>query len=337
MVLYPAPLCSTIYVFPFYTQSIFPMNLKPFGLFVVIICTLQACNIVDSNELTEEEAIAAFFDQNPTAPREGDRVETNARAPIYNPLTVQAGTQPAGALGVVTNGPKLKSGEAWYRVDFDSGVDGLINANYLLSDDGDDNITPTNFTIGWIGCSMTRDLGKGVAANVTHESWELKGRSGGKVLQSYSGGVVSSWGTPGGSGYSLKWSAFDRGLENWPDTDLIIWQMCTGERDITPSPESRMDELEHISTRVAEKAPGIPLYIINQPTYEGIVCSITGRDGVAYSQSLVDLAIQRGLAQEAAGLTLGPLNANDVKDGCHVNRPGQAKIVAQLLTWLESR
>ena len=314
------------------------MKLNTLGLILFVIYLLQGCNTVDTNEPSEEEIIEAYYAQNPNALRTGDRIETTARATIYNPLTVVAGTQPSGAAGLITNGPKIKGNEVWYRVNFDAGVDGLVSNALIQSETGIDDVPEPNgsFTIGWLGCSMTRDLGKGMASSPAHTSWENKGQRGGKVLQSYSGGVISSWGQPGAGGYSIKWSAFDRGLADWPDTDLIVWQMCINKDDITQSPEARLDQLAHISKRIAEKAPGIPLYIINQPTYQGVECSITGPNGVAYSQSLVDLAVERNLAREADGLQLGPLLQNDVKDGCHVNKGGQDKLVAQMVDWLET-
>ena len=312
------------------------MKLNIFGLLLFILYLLQGCNTVDSNDLSEEEAIIAFYAQNPQAPRTGDRIETTTIATIYSPLTVKAGTQPAGAAGIITNGPKIRGSAIWYRVNFDTGVDGLVSGALIQSETEIVDVPQEGYTIGWLGCSMTRDLGRGMAANPMYKSWNNKGQRGGKVLQSYSGGVVSSWGQPGANGYTIKWNAFDRGLEDWPETDLIIWQMCTGKDEITPSPTARLEQLAHISKRVAEKAPGIPLYIINQPTYQGVACSITGSEGVAYSQSLVDLAIERNLAREAEGLHLGPLLPGDVKDGCHVNKTGQDKLVSQMVAWLET-
>ena len=331
---------STRPIVPFY-QTIYPMKVSSVGALLLVLCLVQSCVGIDSNDYNESDAIAAFFAQNPNAPVIGDAVKTITNATIFDPLTIEIGTQPAGATGVVINGPKLKNDAAWYRVDFVSGVDGLVLLDDIQLEDGIDgddiNDDPTDgFTLGWLGCSMTRDLGNGMAANGTHSSWQNTDQNGAKVLKSYSGGGLPVWGQPDVNGHTIKWNAFDRGLANWQNTNLIFWQVCTKQEDITATPEVRLDQLEHIATQLATKAPGIPVFIINQPDYDGIVCSITGPEGVAYSQSLVDLALEQGLALEATGLTLGPLGPEDVKDSCHANQTGQDVQVQQLLTWLES-
>ncbi|MBI1892595.1 MAG: hypothetical protein HYS14_00550 [Candidatus Rokubacteria bacterium] len=62
-----------------------------------------------------------------------DRVQTTAKIRVLSALKSGAalGTQPPGALGTIVGGPSLFKGMWWWKVDFDSGVDGWTAGNYL--------------------------------------------------------------------------------------------------------------------------------------------------------------------------------------------------------------
>jgi hypothetical protein len=62
------------------------------------------------------------------------RVHTNTKANVrksYSTSATRLGTQVAGSLGTVTQGPHLTSGYNWWFVDFDSGVDGWVRGDLL--------------------------------------------------------------------------------------------------------------------------------------------------------------------------------------------------------------
>lgn len=48
-----------------------------------------------------------------------------------------AGTQSVGATGTVDRGPRTRDGITWYEVDFDTGIDGFVDADGIEVDDGD--------------------------------------------------------------------------------------------------------------------------------------------------------------------------------------------------------
>lgn len=297
----------------------------------------------DGLSATDEPLAPAMKQVGPAGPDVGDEVVTVAEATVYAQAdvnSVPSGTQPEGASGIVENGPKTKSGNTWYRVDFDSGVDGLVLESAISEPGGGDPPTPPpppsgEITIGYIGCSMTRDKGTGVDMYTSIDTWTKRTSSGAKVLQSYSGGGITNWGNPGENGYSNKWSAFNTGLSAWPATNVILWEICIRAEDKNVSVESYLDEVQHIAGRVPDN---IPLYVVGQVGYvDGHVCHTIGENGEDFSQAIADLAVQNTRAQHPVGLVLGPLGPSTVKpDGCHANLAGMQLQAGQLETWIGS-
>jgi hypothetical protein len=62
----------------------------------------------------------------------GATVATTERAAAHDPLGgPRLGVQPAGSIGVITEGPGSQGGTTWWRVDFASGVDGWVRQKSL--------------------------------------------------------------------------------------------------------------------------------------------------------------------------------------------------------------
>jgi hypothetical protein len=64
------------------------------------------------------------------------RVKTTASVTVRkNPSTSarKLGTQPSGALGTITSGPRTGSGYTWWQVNFDTSADGWVIQNYLTA------------------------------------------------------------------------------------------------------------------------------------------------------------------------------------------------------------
>ncbi|MBX4189188.1 fibronectin type III domain-containing protein [Candidatus Parcubacteria bacterium] len=64
----------------------------------------------------------------------GNTVHTTIKVSVRSTSTTKgkpAGTQKAGATGVIVNGPQTGSGYTWWYVDFTSGVDGWVAQDYL--------------------------------------------------------------------------------------------------------------------------------------------------------------------------------------------------------------
>jgi hypothetical protein len=48
-----------------------------------------------------------------------------------NPGGATLGTQPAGAAGTISEGPKTEDGLTWWKVDYGTGTDGWVSQNRL--------------------------------------------------------------------------------------------------------------------------------------------------------------------------------------------------------------
>lgn len=186
--------------------------------------------------------------------------------------------------------------------------------------------------IGYIGCSMTRDKGTGVDIHTNVETWTRYAPDGvTKVLQSYSGGGITDW----GEGNNIKWNAFGNGLAAWPDTNIILWEVCIKEEDIAAGVNAYLDDVQYIADEV-EAQTDADLYVIGQVGYEpGVVCPTIGAGGESFSQDIADLAVANTYAQHPDGLVLGLLGAHQVSsDGCHVNSSGREEQACQIEAWL---
>lgn len=195
---------------------------------------------------------------------------------------------------------------------------------------------PEDYVVGFLGCSMTRDKGTGLDLYTGVEGWKKFAPDGTKVMTQYSGGTIDRWGKPGENGYNNKWSAFGKGLAAWPATNIIIWEICIRAEEVTASAADYLDEVQHIAGRIASEAPGVPVYVTGMVGYDpGMVCSITGPDGVPFAAEVAALAVANTSALPATGLQLGPLSPSQViKDGCHANASGMQEQALQIEAWL---
>lgn len=276
------------------------------------------------------------------APQIGDQVEALEDLVVYEQATTSSdvlGNVSAGTVGTMTNGPKLKDGVNWARVDWPE-VSGLVLYDLIgiAGDDppddppGDDPPTGAVSFFGAAGCSMTRDLfhpGFLLYSDILN-GWEKTG-SAGKVLKGYSGGGIEQWGKQ-----SNVWGSFDRGVTSWPQTDAIIWQICIKEENISNGVDSYQDEIDYVADRIKSNYPNARLFVVAQPAYDGgHVCHTIGPDGWAFAEALADRAAATTYAEKIP-LVLGPLDSSQVKDGCHANTSGIQEQVAQMETWFNS-
>ncbi len=267
----------------------------------------------------------------------GADILTTEPVTVYKDPQTPIGTAPAGATGIVLRS-KLKNGVDWSEIDFEVAgqVDGFVDAA-LLAPIGL-ALPPVDHTVGFLGCSMTRDKGAGLNLYTNIESWNKFANDGTKVMTQYSGGTIDRWSLPGENGYNNKWGAFQDGMTQWPATDLILWEICVRYEEVTADSADYLERLRHVSLRLAEEAPGVPVFVTGMVPYEpGMECSITGPDGVAFAGALAELAVAEGLALPTSGLTLGPLGPDQViQDGCHANASGMEEQALQLDAWLKT-
>jgi hypothetical protein len=85
---------------------------------------------------TTSEDVAVITSNRPASTRfaSGHRVQTAVRFLIRGGPSLaneRLGPQPAGALGVVVDGPDFADGSWWWKVDFDDGTDGWAAEDWL--------------------------------------------------------------------------------------------------------------------------------------------------------------------------------------------------------------
>jgi len=308
----------------------------PANLFylVCLVALAASCDSIRADtdpdvDLTDASYVAAF--------EEGAAILTSEPVTVYRDPQTPIGTAPAGAAGMVIR-IKPKNGVEWTEIDFstEGQIDGFVDAGLLVPIGI--GLPPVDSTIGFLGCSMTRDKGAGLNLYTNISSWNKFADDGTKVMIQYSGGTIDRWSLPGDNGYNNKWGAFQDGMLKWPATDLLLWEICIRAEEVTDDPAGYLERLQHVSLRLAEEAPGIPVFVTGMVPYEpGMNCSITGPDGVAFAAELASLAVAEGLALPTTGLTLGPLGPDQViQDGCHANASGMEEQALQLDTWLKT-
>lgn len=273
----------------------------------------------------------------------GDVVTTKWETVVYSQADINStpvGVQPAGSMGVVENGPKAKAGFVWYRVDFDTGADGLVLETDITGA-GDPPPPPPPLPggtmIGALGCSMTRDLMQpGLYLYSALPAWQKLSPDGEPLLTHYSGGTVARWADE--SGNNIKWAAYEGAAAIWPPT-FVLWQICIREDEITASAADYDASLAYIYDRMRLSiADSTPVYVTPMPTYEaGWECGITGPNGVGFAYDVAARAAQVTGAIYAEGLALGPLGAGTtIPDGCHANQAGAELEAGQFVAWYEA-
>jgi hypothetical protein len=170
--------------------------------------------------------------------------------------------------------------------------------------------------VGYVGCSVIINAADGYQAEGGTRLWSTR-------LLRYSGGIVGRWAADL-SDQSPYWSTFQTMLEEQPP-DVIWWGLCSNKGPADQASQART-VLEEIRRRALELA----VFASGQPAYtEGHVCEISGAEGPARMQELVDEMVAAGLV--ARGPVLGPLAAEQTRDGCHANEDGQRLMGDQLV------
>lgn len=171
-------------------------------------------------------------------------------------------------------------------------------------------------TLGFVGCSVTNNAIAG---------YELVGGSlFWPPVSDYGGGGISAWALDL-SDMSRYWSAFEQAVADHPQTDTLWLQLCTAERTAS---QDTFANTRVIIDEIHRRLPDVTLFISAQPGYSDGVCRITGEDGPARMQDIVNQVVAGQLAK--AGPVVGPLRRNQTSDGCHANNEGQRLLGRQL-------
>jgi hypothetical protein len=176
---------------------------------------------------------------------------------------------------------------------------------------------PSQGSIGWVGCSVTRNAVNGYLAIPGAERlWDIRGFS--------SGGSVDAWARDLTNG-STYWQGFSLGLQLHPHTEVVWWQLCTFGAPIPK--ETAVAVLDEMRRRI----PGVDVYVSAQPEYDPVgSCRIAGPEGPARMEQLVDQLVGDDALDVLPGPRVGPLRPDETVDGCHADEAGQAEMGKQL-------
>lgn len=181
---------------------------------------------------------------------------------------------------------------------------------------------PDHF-VGYLGCSMTRNALQGYR------------HLGGTVLWgeigAYGGGGVSRWADVDNPN-NRHWQEFSRLLEAHPQTRFFWIELCS---QVDAAEQETYEALLQILEHVRSQVPFAIFFVSAQPAYtDGHICHLTGADGPAQMQVLVDQLVAERRA--FPGPLMGPLSAEQTSDGCHASREGAELMGQQLLDFFDS-
>ena len=177
-------------------------------------------------------------------------------------------------------------------------------------------------SVGYLGCSMTRDAVLGYHAAGGSLIWPVAGE--------YAGGSLSLWARRIGT--SEAWRIFQQSLDAYPDTHAIWLELCTTDRESGVG----LDEALIVVSELEDRLPTGSIFVSAQPGYtQGHVCSTAGIDGPAEMADLAGLVVETGRA--LAGPEMGPLAQSQTRDGCHANEEGRQLMGEQLLAFFDEQ
>ena len=187
----------------------------------------------------------------------------------------------------------------------------------------DGSFETSDVTIGFIGCSNTRETVEGYDHVGGKKMWDAERR--------YGSGTVLDWSQDVDE--SRYWNVFDELLEKYPQTDVIWWELCIMDGDRATS----YDHAAVILDEVRERIPGVVVYVSALADYTEGVCEITGTWGLEKGKELAEELVSRN-DDVFAGPLLGPMTpADTAEDGCHLSSPdGKRKLGNQMRLFFDA-
>ena len=178
-------------------------------------------------------------------------------------------------------------------------------------------------SIGYIGCSNTRETVEGYHYLGGKKMWDYERR--------YGSGTILDWSRNLEDG-SKYWDVFDELLKKYPETKSIWWQLCIMDEDKATSYEHASIILNEIRKRIPDAA----IYVSALADYTEGVCSITGTWGLEKGKELAQ-EIDSKNEDVFPGPLLGPMSAKETaKDGCHLSPDGKRKLGNQMRLFFDS-
>ncbi|MEK7556826.1 MAG: hypothetical protein AAB538_02500 [Patescibacteria group bacterium] len=177
---------------------------------------------------------------------------------------------------------------------------------------------PAEVSIGYIGCSNTRETVEGYHYLGGTKMWSYDKR--------YDSGAVLDWARQADAG-NKYWDVFDELLAQYPNTKTIWWQLCIRDNERGTSYEHTAAILAQVRNRI----PGTTIYVSALADYTDGVCEITGTWGLEKAKELVE-QLDTNNGDVLPGPVLGPMTTIDTaKDGCHLSSPdGKRKLGTQM-------
>ncbi|MBS3168661.1 hypothetical protein J4216_06040 [Candidatus Woesearchaeota archaeon] len=207
-------------------------------------------------------------------------------------------------------------------------LSGCNNIKEKFFQDNSNNIQTDNQisqrTIGFIGCSNTRQTVYGYRWSDGKEIWKVDMDN----IHDYDSGSVFQWAKDAeeGSGF---WNVFDQHLRENPKTTKVWIQLCIpgGESKITY--EQAFPVIEAVRKRISN----VTLYVSPLADYTENVCEITGIEGIERAKTLAQELDSKN-EDVFLGPILGPLSLAEIttndRSRCHPNEEGMLKMGKQL-------
>ena len=177
-------------------------------------------------------------------------------------------------------------------------------------------------SIGYIGCSNTRETVEGYHYLGGEKMWDYERRYGSGTLLDWSRNLDES----------KYWDVFDGLLEKYPETKAIWWELCIMDEDR----ETSYEHASIILNQIRERIPDAVIYVSALADYTDGICSITGTWGLEKGKELAQ-EIDSKNEDVFLGPILGPMSAKETaKDGCHLSPDGKRKLGNQMRLFFDS-
>ena len=175
----------------------------------------------------------------------------------------------------------------------------------------------SHVSIGYIGCSNTRETVEGYHRVGGTEMWDYDKR--------YDAGAVADWSRNAEMG-NKYWDVFDSFLKENPNTTVVWWQLCV--RDDERGTD--YDQAVRVLDAARKRIPGAIFYVSGLADYTDGVCEITGTFGIEKAKELVQQLVENN-EDVLAGPVLGPMSlVETAEDGCHLSPDGKRKLGEQM-------
>ena len=328
-------------------------RLRPTLFFCLIVLLLASCDTTSlENEAEAPVSSRAISASDVTA---GDRVVTNTAAGVFSNPQNQIGTVPTGSAGTVVRA-RSQGGVDWIDVNFDDAAlpDGFVDGLQLdLESDPDPDPDPNpdpcqgDVEYGFIGMSNTYQMARGMR----RLGWDCKiwtaditEGEGDSPVQGIGKGTIGTWAQPS-SPFNLKvWSSFNYGIEQYPNTRVILWEVAIGLRDqqddVAEPNTTEKGWLLDVYNQAKAQNPDLTFVIYGMPDYEE-PCPQTGSYGPTKADALADIAVDPLGGYYLSDVTRGPVlpivMLDDLgHDSCHLDTGGEDIKAQAMIDWLEA-